>query len=949
MDTETLRVQGARQHNLKNIDLEIPRNKLVVLTGVSGSGKSSLAFDTIYAEGQRRYVESLSPFVRRFLEKVDKPQLDGISGLSPAVAIEQKTVSKNPRSTVGTITEIINYLRLLYSRVGHVHCPACGNEIKRRSATEMLKRLRALPAGTTFRLLVPLSARRGEELTARLARLAAQGYTAVRLAGRIQTIKDVRLEQEREYSVELLVKQDSVPETELDGWSEQLALTIKRALRLSDRTLIVELGQGLEVFLSEELVCAYCGTQVPFLSSQHFSQFSPVGMCPDCHGMGTRMEIDLGQIISDPTLTIRQGALRWYGDMRKKGSYKRGFVESVTQHYGADIDTPWQDLPARVREVILYGSGEERIRIKSLLESSGRTYEVTDSVPGVVNEIARLFRQTTSEHSKRWSSSFMSHQTCSTCQGTGLMAAASKVTLGGLSIIEIGELSIAELRKWLDKLQESLSDEELAIAAEILLESRLRVGFLLDVGLHYLSLNRTAPTLSGGEGQRLRLASQLGSGLTGLLYVLDEPSIGLHARDQQALLKTLLQLRDMGNSVLVVEHDETFMRAADWLIDVGPGAGVAGGNIVAAGTPEEVARHPASLTGRYLRGELRISAPGAAKRRQPTRGWLALEGARLHNLKQVTARFPLGLFICMTGVSGSGKSSLINGTLSPALKRHLHGEDEPGGPFERLTGLSELKGLVNVTQDPIGRTPRSNPATYVGIFDEIRTLFAGTELAIKRGYKADRFSFNVEGGRCETCKGQGQISIEMHFLADVWVPCRDCQGTRFNNETLAVRYQGKHIAEVLAMDVREAIDFFGASPKITRVLQTLSDVGLDYVQLGQSATTFSGGEAQRIKLARELSRQATGRTLYILDEPTTGLHFADVQRLLDVLQRLVERGNTVIVIEHHLDVIKAADWIIDMGPEGGRNGGRIIAEGTPEQVAASAQSYTGKFLQALLA
>lgn len=837
VEPDKIVVRGAQQHNLRHIDVAIPRYKLVVLTGVSGSGKSTLAFDTIYAEGQRRYVESLSPFVRHFLEKVEKPKVDFVDGLSPAIAIEQKTVSKNPRSSVGTVTEVINYIRLLYSRIGTAHCVECGSAIVSQNAT----------------------------------------------------------------------------------------------------------GQR---------VCSRCGSVFPELISAHFSPNLPLGMCHDCNGLGTQMEVDPALIIENPDLSILDGALRWYGNMRKKKSHwNRDILQSIADHYKVDLELPWKDLPQQFRDVLFYGSGDERIVITHHGERDERnwSYEGADTVSGIVQDIKRRFRETASEDMRDMYMSYMSQQPCPTCNGTRLSAEVRAVTLGDKTIHEVGNMTIDRLVEWLDTLYETLDDEAFQIAQEALNEASQRLQFMLNVGLHYLTLNRSAPSLSGGEGQRIRLASQLGCGLVGVLYVLDEPSIGLHARDQRKLMETLLQLRDLGNTVLVVEHDEETMRNADWLIDMGPGAGVLGGEVVAAGTPEMVMAESRSLTGRYLSGALQITPPNGNRRRSPGAAWLSISGATLHNLKQVAARIPIGLLTCITGVSGSGKSSLINGTLYPALTRALHNTSEGEvGPYERIEGLKHLDKVINITQDAIGRTPRSNPATYVGIFDEIRAVFANTEQARERGYRADRFSFNVEGGRCDVCKGYGQKVIEMHFLADVWVTCKDCEGTRFNSDTLDIRYKGKNIADVLAMDVQEALEFFADQPKLKRVLQTLHDVGLDYIKLGQSATTFSGGEAQRIKLAKELSRVATGRTLYILDEPTTGLHFADIQRLLDVLHRLVDAGNTVLVIEHNMDVIKTADWLLDLGPEGGDAGGYIIAQGTPEEVARVDESYTGRFLREML-
>ncbi|GHO42451.1 excinuclease ABC subunit UvrA [Ktedonospora formicarum] len=950
VEPDQIFISGAHQHNLKHIDVAIPRNKLVVLTGVSGSGKSSLAFDTIYAEGQRRYVESLSPFVRHYLDKVEKPKVDFIYGLSPAVAIEQKTVSKNPRSNVGTITEVINYLRLLYSRIGVRHCVTCGTEIHTHSANEIARRLASLPPGTPFHLLAPLTRQSSETYNALIQQSIQEGYINARVDGRAEiALAKLHLEEDREHSIDLSIAHDTVPAIRDEAWNESQRATLKRAMKLGGGTVIVSLDQGQEVVLSEQARCALCGTSFPDLISVNFSPNSPFGMCQTCNGLGTQLKVDPERLIEDPDLSLMDGTLRWFGNVRKKGvNYSTSVLFALAQHYHIDLETPWRELSQHFRDVLLYGSGDEQIEFNlSFSQSNGNgnwTHNRVETYAGVIAEINRRFHQTSSEGMKAWYTSLMSQQRCPTCQGTRLSPEVNAVTLAGHNISEIGEMTIDRLLSWLDELYETLDDEALLIASEILKETRQRLQFMLNVGLHYLTLNRPAPTLSGGEGQRIRLASQLSCGLVGVLYVLDEPSIGLHARDQRTLIDTLLQLRDMGNTVLVVEHDEETMRTADWLIDIGPGAGILGGQVVAANTPEKIAEDEASITGRYLSGKLRITSPKGTQRRSPTRGWLAITNTALHNLKHVDARFPLGLLTCITGVSGSGKSSLVNGTLYPALTQVIHKTQEPAGPFESLIVVEKLNKVINITQEPIGRTPRSNPATYVGIFDDIRALFAGTEAAREHGYKADRFSFNVEGGRCESCKGHGQYVVEMHFLADVWVPCKECAGKRFNGETLAIRYRERNIADVLDMDVQEALAFFADTPKIARVLQTLHDVGLDYIKLGQSATTFSGGEAQRIKLAKELSRLATGRTLYILDEPTTGLHFADVQRLLDVLHRLVEFGNTVIVIEHNMDIIRNADWLIDMGPEGGDKGGYIIAEGTPEQVALIRESHTGRFL-----
>lgn len=828
-------IRGAKQHNLKNIDVFIPRYKLVVITGVSGSGKSSLAFDTIYAEAQRRYLENLSPFIRHRLEKFEKPKVDFFAGLSPSLAIDQKTISRNPRSTVGTITEVSHYLRLLYSRVGTRHCLQCGRVLRPQSAQD-----------------------------------------------------------------ELL----------------------------------------------SQLVCPDCGTTFPGLTSEHFSYNSPLGMCTDCRGLGMRLEVDPDLLVSDPQLSILDGALNWYGNLRKnkRSSWPLGPLDVIASHYNADLDTPWQDLPEDFRDAILYGSGDEEIRFPSM----GGAKETVRPVKGLVSEIARLYRESVSESYREKYNAYMRQRPCSACGGSRLSATARAVTLNEKTIAEVSTIPIDEALAWVAGLYECLEQEQLEIADEILKEVHEQLEFLINVGLHYLTLDRSAPTLSSGEAQRVRLASQLGCGLVGMLYVLDEPTIGLHARDHCTLLDTLLKLRDLGNTVVVVEHDAATMRAADWLIDLGPGPGVLGGEVVAAGPPDAIAANPHSVTGRYLSGKLTVVAPNGEYRREPTNGWLTLVGAKLHNLKNVTARFPVGLMTCVTGVSGSGKSSLVIETLEPALASALQNAQSSPGPHDRLEGLDHVDKVIDIAHGPIGRTPRSTPATYTNVFDEIRKVFAETPEAKRRRYKPTRFSFNTKGGRCEACKGYGQRKIEMHFLADVFVTCRECSGTRYNSETLDIHYKNKSIADVLDMDVQEALDFFTDQPTIVRILQTLYDVGLGYIKLGQSATTLSGGEAQRVKLAKELGRPSTGRTVYILDEPTIGLHFADLQHLLDVLHRLVDAGNTVIVIEHNLDVIKTADWVIDLGPEGGESGGKIVAQGPPEVVAQTETSYTGKFLQGVL-
>jgi len=961
-DGDWIVVRGAQQHNLKHVNVTIPRNKLVVLTGVSGSGKSSLAFDTLYAEGQRRYVESLSAYVRRYLDQMDKPKVDYIGGLSPAISIEQKSVSKNPRSTVGTVTEVMDYLRVLYSRAGQQHCPQCGRAIEPTSPQQVSDGLGRMPPGTRFQLAAPLLRSRKGDPAALLEQARKDGFTRARVDGDpVELLEGAKLPKwpkSQPHSVELIVDRLVVPPADAPAdvrrdYTVRLADSVETALRAGRGLLKVDLGEGEELLLSEHNACPHCEINLPPLTPQLFSFNAPAGMCPACNGLGTKMEVDPALIVEHPDLSLLDGASRWFGVIRKKPSWHQNHMAALAEHYGVDLHVPWKDLPQKFRDVILWGSEGEKIHFKWENQDGSWKGESNHEERGVVYHINRLFRQTSSEYTRRWYTSFMSQQPCPACGGTRLCAEARHVTVGGKGFAEVLEMTIEQAHAWVRGLSNGgdvsthLPPEQIEVVGEVLKELRSRLQFMLNVGLHYLSLSRPAPTLSGGEGQRIRLASQLGCGLVGVLYILDEPSIGLHARDQRNLLETLTQLRDMGNTVLVVEHDEETMRAADWLIDLGPGAGVMGGEVVSAGRPEEVAADPRSLTGRYLSGVLRVTAPNGHNRRKP-RGWLTLSGARLFNLKDVTARFPLGTVTCVTGVSGSGKSSLISETLYPALSRALMGAQSTPGPYERLEGLDQLDKVIDITQDPIGRTPRSNPATYVGVFDEIRRVFASTPEAKVRGYDAGRFSFNVKGGRCEACAGHGLKRIEMHFLPDVWVTCQECKGARYNRHTLEITYKGKNIAEALDMDVQEALEFFGAYPNITRVLQTLHDVGLDYVKLGQSATTLSGGEAQRVKLAKELGRVSTGDTIYILDEPTTGLHFADIQRLLDVLHRLADAGNTVIVIEHNLDVIKTADWIIDLGPEGGLRGGRVIAQGTPEDVTGVEASFTGQFLRPLL-
>ncbi len=951
MEPSYIVIRGAQQHNLQHIDLTIPRNKMVVLTGVSGSGKSSLAFDTIYAEGQRRYVESLSSFARQFLGQMEKPKVDYIGGLSPAIAIQQKAVSKNPRSTVGTVTEVMDYLRVLFARIGDPHCPECGRKVQAQSAQQIADQVAALPPGTRFQVLAPVVRQRKGTHADLLEQARADGYIRARIDGvPVELTDSIKLAKTKQHTIELIVDRLVIPQNGNADFPTRLMDSVETALHAGEGLLIVDIVDGEEQLFSEHHACAHCGISFPELSPQLFSFNSPLGMCPECTGLGFKQEVDPDLIVQDPTISIMDGAVRWYGNVRKKKSkWKMHQLTSIARHFGVDLDTPWQDLPESFRHVLLYGSGDKKIHFEYHNESENSTWsgESYRAIKGIIFHINRLFHQTKSDHTRRWYASFMSDRPCPACGGSRLRPEARGVIVGNRTLMDVSAVPIDEAHGWVVSLYEQLSGEQLEIGGEVLKEIRDRLQFMLNVGLHYLTLDRPAPSLSGGESQRIRLASQIGCGLVGVLYILDEPSIGLHARDNRALLDTLLELRDMGNTVLVVEHDAETMFAADWLLDLGPGAGRLGGQVVAEGTPEEVIANPKSLTGRYLSGELEVVSPNGG-RREPENGSLVLRGARLHNLKSIDVHFPLGVMTCVTGVSGSGKSSLVAETLYPVLARDLNRAETRPGPHDGVDGLEHLDKVINITQDPIGRTPRSNPATYVKLFGEIRKVFAATPEAKIRGYKKGRFSFNVKGGRCEACKGYGRKKIEMHFLPDVWVTCKECGGARYNRETLQIRYKGKNIADVLDMDVQEALLFFENHPKIGRHLQTLHDVGLDYIKLGQSATTLSGGEAQRVKLAKELSKVSTGRTVYILDEPTTGLHFADIQKLLDVLHRLTDAGNTVIVIEHNLDVVKTADWIVDLGPEGGDNGGYIITEGTPESVAQVEDSYTGQFLRKVL-
>jgi excinuclease ABC subunit A len=927
-------IRGAREHNLCDIDVCIPRDRLVVITGLSGSGKSSLAFDTLYAEGQRRYVESLSAYARQFLEQLSKPDVDSIEGLSPAIAIEQKTVNRNPRSTVGTTTEIADYLRLLFARVGQPHCTSCGKAITSQTVQQMTDRVLALGEGTKLQVLAPVVRDRKGEYRKELDAFRRQGFVRARIDGKPRDLaEEIKLSKSARHSIDVVVDRLLVKQ----AVRARIAESIETTLRLADGLVTLDVGPGREeVTLSEKNACVDCGVSYPEIAPRLFSFNSPHGACPRCGGLGTRDEFDPALVVPDHSLPLGRGAIApWSG--RRAPRYYRQLLGALAQHYGIDLETPWRELPRGVQRGILHGGEEIALRVAR----GGRDERFTRRWDGVLGELERRFE---ARGELEPLARYRSARPCPACEGTRLRLEARGVRIAGLSIADLGALSVAQVAAWCDGLD--LSPEQRTIADRILREIRERLRFLLEVGLSYLTLNRASATLSGGEGQRIRLATQVGSSLMGVLYILDEPSIGLHPRDLRRLLDSLERLRDAGNSVVVVEHDAETIRAADFVLDMGPGAGIHGGRIVAEGTAEEIMANEASLTGAYLAGRREIPVP--KRRRPPGRRALVLTGCREHNLKDLTLRVPLGVFMVVTGVSGSGKSTLVNDTLYRALAARLHGALRPPGRFDRLAGLEEIDKVIDVNQAPIGRTPRSNPATYAGVFDGIRKLFSQVPESRVRGYGPGRFSFNVKGGRCEACRGDGILRIEMHFLPDIFVTCEVCGGKRYNRETLEIAYKGRSIADVLDMTVEEALAFMDAVPVVRRPLQTLHDVGLDYIHLGQPATTLSGGEAQRIKLARELSRQSTGRTLYLLDEPTTGLHFADVQKLLDVLNRLVELGNTVVVIEHNPDVIKTADHMIDLGPEGGEKGGEIVAQGTPEEVAQHPMSHTGRALAPLL-
>ncbi len=939
--SERIVISGAREHNLKDVDVELPRDALIVITGLSGSGKSSLAFDTIYAEGQRRYVESLSSYARQFLGLMEKPDVDSIEGLSPAISIDQKTTSRNPRSTVGTVTEIYDYLRLLWARIGVPHCPECGEEIAGQTQEQIVDRLMTIEDGAKFTVMAPVVRGRKGEYGKLLEQMRLEGYSRAKVDGELRRLdEEIVLDKKFKHDVSVVVDR-LVMKPDL---RRRLSESVEAAATLAGGLIEVELadrGEAGTMLFSERFACLNCGTSIPELEPRIFSFNSPHGACERCHGLGFQRVIDPELVVPDPTLSLAEGALQPWN--RGVTAYWRRLIAAVAEENGVDVDRPWSKLKKAEREIFLYGTGGERHQV-TYTNRFGRRRSYKVRFEGIVNQLQRRYEETDSETNRERIEGYMAEQPCSECRGARLRPESLAVKVGGISIAEYSTMSARAAGEWIAVLE--MTETERAIARLIVREISERLAFLENVGIGYLSLERSARSLSGGEAQRIRLATQIGSSLVGVMYVLDEPSIGLHQRDNEKLIATLDRLRDLGNTVIVVEHDEGTMMAADHLVDLGPGAGEHGGHVIAAGTPAEVSRDAASLTGQYLSGKRRIEVP--ARRREP-RGALLVRGAREHNLKGIDVAVPLGVFCCVTGVSGSGKSTLVNETLHHAVANRLHQAKLRPGAHDGIDGLSQIDKIISIDQSPIGRTPRSNPATYTGVFDHIRQLFTQTQEARARGYKPGRFSFNVKGGRCEVCKGDGQIKIEMHFLPDVYVPCEQCHGRRYNRETLEVRFKGKSIADVLEMSVEEAVGFFENVPKIARRLRTLHDVGLDYIRLGQAATTLSGGEAQRVKLATELSKVATGDTLYILDEPTTGLHFADVQRLLDVLGRLVDAGNTVVVIEHNLDVIKTADRLIDLGPEGGEEGGEVVATGTPEDVAAVESSYTGRFLAGLLA
>ncbi|MGI6239414.1 MAG: excinuclease ABC subunit UvrA [Christensenellales bacterium] len=937
--TDTIVIQGARVHNLKNVSLEIPRDKLIVFTGISGSGKSSLAFDTIYAEGQRRYVESLSSYARQFLGQMDKPDVDYIGGLSPAISIDQKTTSRNPRSTVGTVTEIHDYMRLLYARIGIPHCPVCGREIRQQTVDQIVDQIMENPERARVIILAPVvRARKGEHVKL-LEDHLKQGYVRARIDGEYCELSDPpKMNKNKKHTIEIVI--DRLINRE--GIETRLSDSLETAMRLSGGIVVASVQDGEDTMYSQNYACPDCNISIEELTPRMFSFNNPFGACPTCSGLGILLKVDPAVIIPDRTKSLREGALRVTGwNSGDEDSMAVMYLQALADKYGFSLDTPVSELPEDAIDTILFGTKGEKLKINYTREGSKGSFSAP--FEGIVPNIERKYRETNSEGMKQLYESYMSHAACPDCGGKRLKREALAVTINDQSIADVSDLPIAEARAFIAGL--ALTEKETIISQQIVREIDSRLGFLDNVGLNYLTLSRSAGTLSGGEAQRIRLATQIGSSLVGVLYILDEPSIGLHQRDNEKLLGTLKALRDLGNTLIVVEHDEDTMRAADYIVDVGPGAGIHGGRVVSAGTCAQIISDPNSLTGLYLSGKRKVPVP--AERRVPT-GWIYVKNARANNLKGIDVKLPLGVITCITGVSGSGKSSLVNEIVFKALSRDLNRSRQRPGPHDGIEGIEQLDKIIAIDQSPIGRTPRSNPATYTGVFDLIRTLFASTPDANARGYKANRFSFNVKGGRCEACAGDGITKIEMHFLSDVYVPCDVCGGKRYNRETLEVRYKGKNIFEVLDMTVEEALDFFSAHQRIANYMQTMVDVGLGYVKLGQPSTQLSGGEAQRIKLATELARKATGRTIYVLDEPTTGLHIADVERLNQVLEKLADAGNTLIVIEHNLDVIKIADHIVDLGPEGGLGGGMIVAQGSPEAVANDPNSYTGRFLKKAL-
>jgi excinuclease ABC subunit A len=940
MAKQYIKIRGASEHNLKHIDLDIPRNELVVLTGLSGSGKSSLAFDTIYAEGQRRYMESLSSYARQFLGQMEKPEVESIEGLSPAISIDQKSTNRNPRSTVGTVTEIYDYMRLLYARIGIPHCPKCGRAIRKQTIDQMVDQIMAMPEKTRIQLLAPVVRGRKGEHVKLLEQARKTGYVRVRIDGNMYELsEEIKLEKNNKHNIEIVVDRLAVK----PGIEKRLTDSIETVMGLSDGLMIVDVIGGEPLNFSMSFACPDCGISIEEVEPRSFSFNNPFGACPDCLGLGYKMEFDEDLIIPDKSLSINQGAITVMGwqSCTDPSSFTYATLKALMEEYHFDLDTPFEKYPQEIHDVLMHGTNGRVVKVHYKGQRGEGVYDVP--FEGIIRNVERRYKETFSETSKAEYETFMRITPCKACKGQRLKPGSLAVTVGDKNIYEATEMSIVKFHDWLENLK--LTPMQEAIGALILKEIKARIRFLINVGLDYLALSRATGTLSGGEAQRIRLATQIGSGLVGVAYILDEPSIGLHQRDNDKLLGTLMHLRDLGNSVIVVEHDEDTMRAADYIVDIGPAAGEHGGEVIACGTAEQIMKCKKSITGAYLSGRMKIPVP--AVRRQPT-GWLTVRGAAENNLKKIDVNFPLGIMTCVTGVSGSGKSSLVNEILYKVLARKLNRARCIPGKYDSIEGLDRLDKVIAIDQSPIGRTPRSNPATYTGVFDMIRDLFASTADAKAKGYSKGRFSFNVKGGRCEACSGDGIVKIEMHFLPDVYVPCEVCGGKRYNRETLDVKYKGKSIYDVLNMTVEEALKFFENIPSIYRKIETLNDVGLSYIRLGQPSTELSGGEAQRIKLATELSRRGTGKTVYILDEPTTGLHFADVHKLVDILRRLSDSGNTVIVIEHNLDVIKTADYIIDMGPEGGDNGGTVIAKGTPEEVAESPVSYTGHYIKKYL-